>query len=437
MSFLNHPGLRFIKENVPCEILEYPDAVQFEEALRTPPDILGISFYINETNIAIAMARKAREAGVREVWAGNFGAYTPGLENTFDRVFHGWGEGSLRSALGLPEFGDNLRHPEIYGAIGTPTFPKMILSGILFTSRSCPFTCNFCQTPSFYGKATRLSLESVEKVLWKYRKNGIRGINILDENFGTFRSHSKEVVRLLNKYRMRWIALTRVDTLLKNYDDWVSNGLFGAHLGIESLNERSLEGASKRIVGSESAMLLRRMRRDNLFVQAFYILGFPQDTVASITDDIEMLSTLDLDVVQLQVLTPYPETGQRREIEQAYGINTDNLSRYNSRNLVWNHPNISADQMSELKDWGNAKLATSRRAVRTMAKFLLFCGKRYPNVGGLQLLLDPIIGQSRGLYGQLEPRLDSAKKWAGRGWYAYEYLNLNEGGIPVDQGAPV
>lgn len=43
-------------------------------------------------------------------------------------------------------------HPEMYGVIGTNVFPKMLFSGLLFTSGACPWTCTFCQTPEFYGK---------------------------------------------------------------------------------------------------------------------------------------------------------------------------------------------------------------------------------------------------------------------------------------------
>src|SRR6185503_3698746 len=101
MCFLDHPGLAFLGANLPCEILEYPSSDQFEAALADPPDILGISFYINETGIARRMAQRAREAGVREVWAGNFGAYSPEVASHFDRVITGWGESAVSEALGL------------------------------------------------------------------------------------------------------------------------------------------------------------------------------------------------------------------------------------------------------------------------------------------------------------------------------------------------
>jgi hypothetical protein len=197
MSFLNHPGLAFLGANLPCEILEYPDTAAFAEVLLDPPEILGISFYINESEIALRMADAARRAGVREVWAGNYGAYTPEVAARFDRSFTGWGEHQLASALGAELPVGGLVHPEMYGAIGTNLFPRMMLSGLLFTSRGCPWTCNFCQTPTFYGKPQQVRLEEIDRVLWTYKQRGVRGINILDENFGTFRRHANEVVELL------------------------------------------------------------------------------------------------------------------------------------------------------------------------------------------------------------------------------------------------
>ena len=422
MSFLNHPGLCFLKANLPCEILEYPTQEQFSAALAARPSVLGISFYINETEVALRMVEEARRAGVREIWAGNFGAYSPQVASKFDRVFTGWSEGQLAHALEVPLPSGGLVHPEMYGALGTNLFPSMVLSGILFTSRGCPWTCNFCQTPDFYGKAAQVPLESIDRVLWTYKRRGVRGINILDENFGTFRAHSKEVVDLLARHGMRWIALTRVDTLLQNFDDWYAKGFFGAHLGIESLNQGSLTGASKRIDQLDSVRLLERMRRLNLFVQGFYILGFPEDTVASIRHDIDVLSRLDLDVVQVQVLTPYPRTEQRSMIEERYGLLDENLSQYNSRHLVWNHPNITPEEMRELQAWANSRLTSSRRALRTLAKFALYCGRPYRTLEGLRLVLNASRGTARELHQQYGARIASARRWAHSGWYPYEEM---------------
>jgi hypothetical protein len=62
------PGLRFIRQNVPgIEILEMPTAGQYRSALARGWDIVGISFYLDETRRALEMAAEARRAGVAEV----------------------------------------------------------------------------------------------------------------------------------------------------------------------------------------------------------------------------------------------------------------------------------------------------------------------------------------------------------------------------------
>src|SRR5262245_20518273 len=51
MSFLNHPGLAFLAANLPCTILEYPTWEDYRRALAQRPDVVGLSFYINETEL--------------------------------------------------------------------------------------------------------------------------------------------------------------------------------------------------------------------------------------------------------------------------------------------------------------------------------------------------------------------------------------------------
>ncbi len=427
LSFLNHPGLGFLKANLPIDILEYPSQSKFDAALQTKPDILGISFYINETEIAIKMAEQARASGVREVWAGNYGAYTPAMKRYFDRVFTGWGEAAVRRALGLdaqPKVA--LVHPELYGAFGSNLFSSVIVSGTLFTSRGCPWTCSFCQTPDFYGKAQQVPLSEIERIVRVYHSRGVSTINIIDENFGTFKSHAKTVVEILHRYGMRWVALTRVDTLSENFDHWLAHGLLGAHLGIESLNAEALGGVRKRVEQQATVALLRRMSAHNLFVQAFYILGFEEDTPESVRRDIRELATLDVDLVQVQVLTPYPETAQTREIEQEHGIFDRNLSKYNSRNLVWNHPQITPQQMKELQAWANTQLTGSRRTMRTITKLLAHGGTARVSLQGIRMLAERRNPALRELKGELGERIEAARAWSRSGWAPHEEYSQEE-----------
>ncbi len=69
-----HPGLRFIKQNLPqIEILEFSSWEEFTREVSRGWDIVGFSFFTHETNEILQMAEYARKAGIKELWAGNYG----------------------------------------------------------------------------------------------------------------------------------------------------------------------------------------------------------------------------------------------------------------------------------------------------------------------------------------------------------------------------
>lgn len=361
-----HFGLRFLKANHPeITILEYPTKQQFLDELKKGWDSVGISFYINETNDAIAMAAAAREHGVAEVWAGNYGAMTSAIAHEFDKAVLGWGELSIAEALGKKP--GPLVHPATYMHV---SFHGIHLQswGVLFTSRGCNKTCTFCQTPKFYRKPYTLDLATIEPVLAEYRRRNVSQVIVLDENFGYFEDYTNQIIDLLHFYRLKWNPMTRVETLHKNYSRWKDHGLRGASIGLESLNQNSLDGARKGNDLSQSREVLRWMNRDGMLVQTFYIIGFEQDTEESIRENIFELRKFHIDSPQIQILTPQPETPLFRYIEETYGIYTYDYSKYDTTCLVWNHPHITPQRMSELQFWANDVLFTPTNSLRTAAK---------------------------------------------------------------------
>ena len=363
---LEHFGLRFLKANIPSiEILEYPTKEEFKKRLTEGWDVVGISFYINESNEAVEMADIARKNGVKEIWGGNYGALTPWVQEYFDKIVTGWGESQILNSLG--ERYTELIHPPIYMDIsyGQRQLQKW---GVVFTTRGCNKTCSFCQTPRFYRKPHPIDLKKIENVLKIYKQQKVDQIIILDENFGHFEEQTDSVIHLMKSFGFRWNPLTRVDTLFNNYDKWIKSGLCGASIGVESLNQDSLDGARKGNSIDQTKELLLRMKKDNLFTQVFYIIGFEQDTEDSIRKNILELKKYNIDAPQIQILTPYPTTVQYKYIEDNYGIFDKDLSKYDSTHLVWNHPNISPAKMRELLFWSNDTLYTKKTTFITLKK---------------------------------------------------------------------
>ncbi len=348
-------GLRFIKQNIPdIDILEYPTLELYKEKLKEGWDVVGFSFFMFETPKALEMVKMAREAGVKEIWGGHYGALTPDIQHNFDRIFKGYAEHEIGDELGI-DVGEIIHPPLVMLMSWAPKINITKYSypvGILFTSRGCMHHCTFCQTPSFVnGNQVPIPLSSIERVVKYYADNGIKELFIFDESFGSLRKHSDEVTKMLSKYNLKWSVMIRTDILNVNLNKWYQRGLGGAFLGVESLNQDSLKDINKRnkteLTYKVANSLRNRLRR----TICFYIIGFENDTVDSVKRDILELHKLKFDFYQICILTPLPTTPLWDEIDTKYGIFEKDYSNFDANHLVWNHPNIPRKEMQELLTW--------------------------------------------------------------------------------------
>jgi radical SAM superfamily enzyme YgiQ (UPF0313 family) len=381
-------GLRFIKQNIPeVEIIEFPSWRQYIDKINEKKwDVLGFSFYLNEIHEILEMVNYAREKGIKEIWAGNYGALTESIQRNFDKVFIGYSEDKIAQIFGRSIKNEEIIHPPLISNISFHGF-KLNCTGYLFTNRGCNNKCHFCQTPSFCKIPCKISLESIEKVLQYYKKLGISELIVLDESFGLYREHAEDVVDLLDKYGFYWFPMVRADYLGKRLDDWSRKGLIGANFGIESLNQDTLDKMSKNETVEEILNVIKRLKELNKFSVGYYMIGYEDDTIESMKKDILILRDLKLDIYQLCVLTPLPQTQQWKYIEEKYGIFDKDWHHYNAKHLVWNHPNIRPEEMRQFLLTAFDITYSRRKLLETSYNFVTrYMGYRGIN-GGLSYLM--------------------------------------------------
>ena len=361
-------GLRFIKQNIPSiEILEYPAWEQYLNKLKEGWDIVGFSFYLNETHEIMKMAKKAREFGVPELWGGNYGVLTGDVQPHFDRIFLGYSERKIAKTLGYKVNG--IVHPPLIVPAGLPNL-NINWMGVLFTTRGCTIKCTFCQSPSFEEKVEKIPIESIERVLAYYRRMGVGNVVILDEYFGMNPKHADAVVALFKKYRLLWWTMTRADFISKKLDAWDDGklGLAGVGLGLESFNSDVLERINKREKAQEILDAVKLVHKKGIGVIGYYMIGFDIEDRKSIKQSLKKLGELNLEATQLCIITPLPKTPLWDEIDEKYGIFEKDWHRYNTKHLVWNHPTISPKEMEGLLFFGFAQANPKRTVIRRLRK---------------------------------------------------------------------
>lgn len=364
----NANGLRFLKKNIPeIDILEFPSWEEYTNALKDEYDIVGFSFFTYELPKIMKMVEKGKSEGVSELWAGNYGALTYGMDEIFDKLFVDYSEKKVADELGKDI--DRIKHPMIVDYVGTIGGIRGFPLGVIFTSRGCNQGCEFCQTPKFCSRPHKIPIESLENVIKNYRKAGVEEIVIEDENFGMWKDHTNRVIDLFEKYDMNWYSMTRVDLLDKNLEDWYERGFSGALLGLESLRQESLDNVGKKLEVDKTLNLLERLEEKNAFLIGYYMVGFEEDTLPTIKESINRLNNYSIDLLQICVLTPFPRTPLWDEIEEKYGIIEDDWSKWDTKHLVWDHPNISQDEMNKVLNWGFDAAYPQRKFFKSPLKY--------------------------------------------------------------------
>lgn len=342
-------SVRFIKQNVPeIEVLDFPTWAEYVSKLKQGWDVVGFSFFHHDLEEILAMAAEARRQGVKELWSGGFGAFSPEAEGFADRIWIGYAEEELAEVFGRKL--DRLRHPPMPWSVNlhlplTVPYKKL---GVLFTQRGCPYRCSFCQTPLHCPHPYRMPLESVEEVLRYYREVGINEVWITDETFYTFPSHSEKVIDMLAKYGFHWWVMTHLNKCIDKLEGWSERGLAVVAFGLESVHDDKLKEIGKHTSLDRIRQFRQRTLEHKIFTMASYIIGYEEDTTQSILADYQVLAEIGFDAYQLSVLTPMPRLAMSQRIASEYGIFEQDYHRWTARYLVWNHPHISPERMEFL-----------------------------------------------------------------------------------------
>jgi radical SAM superfamily enzyme YgiQ (UPF0313 family) len=144
----------------------------------------------------------------------------------------------------------------------------------------------------------------------------------------------------------------------------------GALFGIESFHQEILKQMHKNEKAQSAFELTERLNRSGMYAQGYYIIGLPPESPASIAQDLETLASLKLDVTQITIVTPHPQTEMWRELDSGYGIFEKDWSRFDTKHLVWNHPHCAPGELESLLEQGFRACYGKDWLLRTTKKFL-------------------------------------------------------------------
>jgi radical SAM superfamily enzyme YgiQ (UPF0313 family) len=290
----------------------------------------------------------------------------PGVQEMMDlgvSVFAGEAEGRLEGLLQDAVAG---RLQPLYNFLGDlphlegqplPIIPRQQIERVtghttsFDAGRGCPFQCSFCTIINVQGrKSRRRTADDIEAVIRGNVAQGIYGFFITDDNFARNKDWEALLDRIIElREREGWgLSFTiQVDTLCHKLPNFIEKcakaGVRRCFIGLENINPDSLLGAKKRqnkITDYREMMLAWKQAK--IMTVGGYILGFPNDTPASIVRDIKIIQDeLPIDMLEFFFLTPLPGSEDHKTL-YTKGVAMDpDLNKYDLDHVTVAHWNMS------------------------------------------------------------------------------------------------
>jgi radical SAM superfamily enzyme YgiQ (UPF0313 family) len=336
--------------------------------------VMLVGVQSNQFPRSLDLARQFRRRGIQVAVGGFHVSGTvsmlperdPGVQEMMDlgvSVFAGEAEGRLEGLLQdavagklqtLYNFVDDL--PRLEGQ-PLPIVPRrqierVVGHGTTFDAgRGCPFQCSFCTIINVQGRTSRhRTADDVEAVIRANVAQGIYAFFITDDNFARNKNWEAlldRIIELREKEGWKLSITIQVDTLCHKLPNFIEKcakaGVRRCFIGLENINPDSLLGAKKRqnkITDYRDMMFAWKQAK--VMTLGGYILGFPNDTPASIVRDIKIIQNeLPIDILEFFFLTPLPGSEDHKTLF-VKGVAMDpDLNNYDLDHVTVAHPNMS------------------------------------------------------------------------------------------------
>jgi anaerobic magnesium-protoporphyrin IX monomethyl ester cyclase len=183
---------------------------------------------------------------------------------------------------------------------GTRTTSIMITYG-------CPFDCDFCSRPVYGHLYRKRDLEVVFEEIKQIKQLGYDHLWIADDNFTLDLSFLRKFCERMPATGMKWSCLSRTTGITAEVAQLMKQaGCERVYLGLETGSNETLRLMNKKATLEDGAQAVEHFRHAGLQVAAFFIVGYPGESIESIEQTFIHALSLPLDEISFNVPFPLP-----------------------------------------------------------------------------------------------------------------------------------
>ncbi|MCP5006309.1 MAG: radical SAM protein, partial [Planctomycetes bacterium] len=334
---------------------QYPRALDIARPFKKAGiDVIMGGFHVSGS---IAMVPDWKPA-LEEAQALGISLFAGELEGHADTILRDTWYGKLNHIYNclaeLPEI-ENAPMPHI--SLDPIKRTKRPITGIDL-GRGCPFECSFCTIINVQGQKARS--RDVKKVMDYIRLSASCGSNvcfITDDNFSrnkNWRQFLDGFIELREKEGIKMDFIIQVDTKATRIPGFIEKakkaGCSRVFIGMESVRQGNLAGVGKNQNNVEELReMALALRSAGIITYAALIVGFPDDTVKDLEEDIRFIQeNVPVDLLQFSMLTPLPGSKDHKNlVNNGTPIDPD-FNRYDLEHPTMNHPEMTRNEWADI-----------------------------------------------------------------------------------------
>jgi len=279
---------------------------------------------------------------------------------------------TLKSVPGVSyvKCGKIIKTPESHdldlGEISSPLYDSLELEGYddfvdatgerypcirILGSKGCPYQCSYCPYPIGFGKkwTSRSPKEIVNEMEYLRNVRNIKGFLFRDQSFMFNKKHATEICTeiIQRKLDIAWYCEVRVNEVSRGILNLMKKaGCKRVQYGVETGDSEILKMAKPGVQLVTMKKAFRVTREIGLLTNAHVILGWPDDNKETIEKTSKFLLSLKPDRINLNFLTPYPQTKMYELARRDSLIVNNNWSNYTSHTVVMKTKHLSPVQVN-------------------------------------------------------------------------------------------
>lgn len=327
-------------------------------------DLVGITSMTSQIERAYQIAHRFRSKGARVIMGGIHATILPQevkqhadsviigeIEDIWEEILCDFENNNYKELYQGPSFPDlqKLVIPR-FDSFNMKIYPKPIGYRLpimpIFTTRGCPYVCDFCSVSKYFGRTYRV--KPIANVLKEIDAISAQYYFFVDDNIAGNIDYSRELFKALIPKKIRWLSQIST-TVLKNPDliDLAAKaGCDCLLMGIESINKESLQSIHKGFNKPEQyGELFARLRKAGIIPYASIIFGFDHDTLEQFRYTLEFLMKHKVGLATFTILTPLPGTKLFERLKDEGRLLHQNWSMYDLNHIVHQPKNLTVKEL--------------------------------------------------------------------------------------------